>query len=168
MGRPIVDLTGQRFGSFLVLGPPQRDPDNSRMSTMWPSQCKCGAVHLMRAEHLKRKFRDGCTSCLGGARVTHGMAGTPTYATWCRMKIRCLSPDSPDYPDYGGRGITICDRWLNSFENFLEDMGEKPSGLSIDRIDNNLLVDSYSKNNCRWATPKQQSNNRRPRRDRKS
>lgn len=78
------------------------------------------------------------------------------------MKMRCYNPENPKYPNYGGRGINVCDRWLNSFENFLEDMGEKPSEeYSIDRINND---GNYEPGNFRWATPVEQANNQRPKR----
>src|SRR5580765_3067669 len=107
----------------------------------------------------------GTTSAVktrGTFRHGHNARGkrSPTYRAWAHMLERCRNPNSPDFPDYGGRGITVCERWV-TFENFLSDMGVRPDGMSIDRINNDVLVDGYSKNNCRWATPLEQSRNRR-------
>lgn len=91
------------------------------------------------------------------AKTTHGMKSTPTYLSWERMKQRCLNKNHDRYPLYGGRGITICDEWL-SFDKFYEEMGDRPDGCSLDRIDSN---DGYYKKNCRWATQKEQCRNKR-------
>lgn len=95
------------------------------------------------------------------ARTTHGMAkvggrATPTYRTWQQMKARCLNPTVAHFPRYGGRGIRVCDRWMR-FENFLSDMGERPAGTELDRINND---GHYEPGNCRWLTHKQNARNR--------
>ena len=96
------------------------------------------------------------------SRLTHGCTGTPEYRTWQFMKDRCLNSNNKDYHHYGGRGISVCDRWLNSFENFFEDMGKKPSPeLTLDRANNS---GNYEPENCAWITRKAQAGNTRKQR----
>lgn len=127
-------------------------------------KCVCGNTATVLRNNLVRSNTTscGCTwrEAAAKAITRHGMVGTPTYSTWSNMKTRCSNPNSDRYKFYGARGIKVCRRWLN-FENFYADMGARPEGKTLDRIDNGR---GYCKSNCRWATPKEQCRNRRDRR----
>lgn len=158
----LIDRTGKRFGVFTVISRAKgRGHDNG---AEWSCLCDCGRRFFL----VSRDFYRGKKSCgclfkelISAAQTTHGNARpgrvTTEYRSWQKMKRRCDAADDKDFHRYGGRGITICKRW-RKFENFLKDMGRKPSRIhSIDRINND---GNYEPGNCRWATPKQQARNR--------
>lgn len=105
-----------------------------------------------------RKYGDAARIPVTGRPPTHAMTGTGTYRSWLAMRVRCTDPKHHAWKNYGGRGITVCDRWMESFENFYADMGDRPSGRSLDRVDND---GNYEPGNCRWATRSEQARNKR-------
>ena len=119
----------------------------------------CGSVNVL--SDVYRVISGHTTSCGCRQKVattTHNKSNSITYSSWLNMKSRCCNPKNPHFHNYGGRGITVCQKWLDSFENFLADMGERPRGKTLDRINNEL---GYHKDNCKWSTPKEQSLNTR-------
>lgn len=122
--------------------------------------CVCGHLREVKLADLTsgKSKSCGCQHPRKGRAPTHGMKRTGEYISWSGMKTRCLNPKATGYERYGGRGITICDRWVNSFEKFYQDMGPRPPGTSIDRLDND---GNYEPDNCMWRTAKAQNDNRR-------
>lgn len=158
-----IDLIKKRFGKLTVVRRVTNTKDNK---ARWLCLCDCGSKKNIIGCDLRNGHTKSC-GCLHimiskQQSITHGHSqnGKPskTYMLWTSIKQRCTNPNFKQYKDYGGRGIAVCERWENSFESFLEDMGEVPVKNQIDRIDNN---GDYCKTNCRWTTPKQNSRNRR-------
>jgi len=154
-----LNLIGQKFGRLTVISPAEKKGKHYR----WNCMCECGGATIAATTSLRQGNTKSCgcyqREMAADAHIKHGKSKTVEYSTWLRMKIRCYSKNGQSYSEYGGRGIRVCDRWMDSFEEFLADMGDRPDGKdSIDRIDNDK---GYEPTNCRWATAKEQARNTR-------
>lgn len=150
------DLAGQVFGRLTAVS----DAGSNGRDRLWFCRCQCGGSKVVSVGMLRQSRTRSCGCLNRETHTKHGSAHrgqwTRAYRAWRGMRVRCLNPKCVWYHRYGGRGITICDRWL-SFEYFLADMGECPDGLTLDRINND---GNYEPSNCRWATWTQQRANR--------
>jgi len=158
IGRPAIELVGRRFGRWVVL---RRDAGHHR-NLRWVCRCECGTERSVEGSSLSRGQSVSC-GCRGiELQTKHGLAARGSaheiYGTWVQMVGRCHNPNHAAFAYYGARGINVCDRWRNSVEAFIAEVGPRPLGLTLDRIDND---GNYEPGNVRWATKSQQQRNRR-------
>lgn len=148
MGR-IADIANRRFGRLTAV----RFAGDGK----WFCRCECGGSVTVITSNLTRGNTTSCGCAFREAHFKHGMGRTALYHAWVAMRARCNNPNDAAFANYGGRGIKVCERW-NEFSNFLADMGARPKGYQIDRIDNE---GDYEPGNCRWVSPKANLNNKR-------
>lgn len=154
----VRDLSKERFGRLQPISRAFVRAGN----TYWVCLCECGSKVVVSLPHLTTGHTQSCGCRRAERNYRHGNSGhrwkTGAYRSWDGMVQRCTNPNNSGYKNYGGRGIRVCGEWLD-FRNFLRDMGDRPKGMSLDRIN---VDGNYEPNNCRWATQSEQNHNRRP------
>ena len=161
-----IDISGMRFGNLTAVS----FSHTENKHTFWTFVCDCGkSIVAMKSNAIRKDRKSISCGCNNKKRMkennplaTHLKSGNDqykkTYCSWKKMRDRCYVKTESSYKYYGGKGVSVCERWINSFQNFLDDMGERPEGKTLDRID---PYGNYEKANCRWASNKEQANNKR-------
>ena len=156
----IMDLLGRKFGRLTVIS----RAESKGGKAYWNCQCDCGKETVVYGSYLRTGHTKSCGCYNEDKKIKHKMYGTPEYRSWNHMLQRCNNKNSHKYSDYGGRGIVVCEKWL-AFENFFADMGQRPHGKTLERIDVN---GNYEPSNCKWATATEQQRNQRIQRNNSS
>lgn len=161
-----LDVTNERYGKLVALRFVKTDASKR---TLWEFKCDCGNTIIKRLGDVRTGDTKSC-GCLHRKTLSeegsmHKKINPRTYQAWNDMKQRCLNPNRTNFKNYGLRGITVCERWINSYENFVNDMGEAPLNYSLERVNND---GNYNPDNCKWATRSEQNHNKRLRSDNNS
>jgi hypothetical protein len=155
MSRTVPEFAGMRVNKLTLL---KKVSIAGRRGVFWMCVCDCGSITTKYGGYIRNRSAVSCGCAMAASKRKHGMSKSPEYKAWDNARSRCYRQKDPKYPLYGGRGISMCEEWRNSFEAFYADMGPRPTSKhSLDRVDGN---GHYEPKNCRWATIEEQNNNR--------